>query len=129
MIKPTPNPPEDPATSPYESLDSKKLHEAAERALDHHLGTPPPKIHLADARKGQLFIVAPDVDTDSLLANASEDIASIKAIAGDLAFEIEGSRRNVALAIYRMAEGAQLLIDRAMDNLDPPNPVEYRVKT
>jgi hypothetical protein len=60
MIKPTPNPPEDPATSPYESLDSKKLHEAAERALDHHLGTPPPKIHLADARKGQLFIVAPD---------------------------------------------------------------------
>ncbi|POA34881.1 MULTISPECIES: DUF6124 family protein [unclassified Pseudomonas] len=128
MFKQTPNPPEDPTTSPYESIDSKKLHEAAERALDHHLGTPPPKIHLADARKGQLFIVAPGVDTDSLLANASEDIASIKAIAGDLAFEIEGSRRNVALAIYRMAEGAQLLIDRAMDNLDPPNPVEYRVK-
>ena len=40
MIKPTPNPPEHEATSPYESFDSKKLHEAAERALDHHLGTP-----------------------------------------------------------------------------------------
>lgn len=45
MIKHTPNPPEsetdtDPA-SPYESLDSKKFHEAAERArgeggIPHH---------------------------------------------------------------------------------------------
>jgi hypothetical protein len=37
MKKPTPNPPEtdiDP-TSPYASIDSKKLHEAADRALDH----------------------------------------------------------------------------------------------
>ena len=35
MIKPTPNPPETDPASPYESLDSKKFHEAAERALDH----------------------------------------------------------------------------------------------
>jgi hypothetical protein len=40
MIKPTPNPPETDATSPYESLDSKKLHEAADRALDHYLCPP-----------------------------------------------------------------------------------------
>jgi hypothetical protein len=43
MKKPTPNPPEantatdtDP-TSPYASIDTKKLHEAAERALDYYL--------------------------------------------------------------------------------------------
>jgi len=36
MIKPTPNPPETDTTSPYESLDSKTFHEAAERALDHY---------------------------------------------------------------------------------------------
>ena len=40
MIKPTPNPPETDPTSPYESLDSKKLHEAADRALDHYLCPP-----------------------------------------------------------------------------------------
>ena len=37
MFKPTPNPPESDPTSPYESLDSKKLHQAADRALDHYL--------------------------------------------------------------------------------------------
>ncbi|EJM62093.1 hypothetical protein PMI30_04823, partial [Pseudomonas sp. GM50] len=43
MFKPTPNPPETDPTSPYESLDSKKLNEAADRALDHYLKPPIPK--------------------------------------------------------------------------------------
>jgi hypothetical protein len=30
-------------TETYESLDSKKLHEAADRALDHYLKPPTPK--------------------------------------------------------------------------------------
>jgi hypothetical protein len=37
MFKVTPNPPETDPASPYESLYSKKLHEAAKRALDHYL--------------------------------------------------------------------------------------------
>jgi len=37
MFKATPNPPETDDVSPYESLDSKKLNEAANRALDHYL--------------------------------------------------------------------------------------------
>lgn len=37
MIKETPNPPAPDDVSPYESIDSKKLHEAADRALDHYL--------------------------------------------------------------------------------------------
>jgi hypothetical protein len=117
MIKPTPNPPEDPATSPYESLDSKKLHEAAERALDHHLA--PPK-QTPTKRSGQLFSVCPDINTEALLANASEDLLSITAIAADLADDVDGSRRSVALAIRRVAEGAHLLVERALDHLDEP---------
>lgn len=35
MFKVTPNPPETETVSPYESPDSRKLSEAAERALDH----------------------------------------------------------------------------------------------
>jgi hypothetical protein len=77
MIKPTPNPPEHEDTSPYESFDSKKLHEAAERALDLHLGTPPDK--KSKRRNGDLFIVAPDLHTETVLANASEDLLSISA--------------------------------------------------
>lgn len=36
MIKPTPSPPENENTSPYTSLDSKRLHPATERYLDFH---------------------------------------------------------------------------------------------
>ena len=55
-------------------------------------------------------------------------MASVKAMAADLAFEIEGSRRNVALGICRMIDGIRLLVDRALDNLDPEEPAEYVVK-
>ncbi|WP_283189441.1 DUF6124 family protein [Pseudomonas sp. PMCC200344] len=126
MIKPTPNPPEDSATSPYESFDSKKLHEAAERALDHHFAPPPDEKQ--KRRKGYLFIVAPDLHTETLLANASEDLLSISAIAADLADGVEGSRRSVALALSRMADGVHLLVERALDHIDSPNPTEHRAK-
>ncbi|MGF6152221.1 hypothetical protein QFZ84_003210 [Pseudomonas fluorescens] len=39
----------------------------------------------------------------------------------DLAFELEGSRRNVALAIQQLAVLAELLVNRALDHLDPPD--------
>ncbi|MBV7511552.1 DUF6124 family protein [Pseudomonas sp. PDM25] len=124
MIKPTPNPPEHEDTSPYESFDSKKLHEAAERALDLHLGTPADK--KPKRRNGDLFIVAPDLHTETILANASEDLLSISAIAADLADSVEGSRRSVALALSRMAVGVHLLVERALDHIDSPDPAEHR---
>ena len=37
MTKSTPHPPTTDPASPYESPDSKKLNDAAERALDHYL--------------------------------------------------------------------------------------------
>lgn len=117
MFKVTPNPPETDPASPYESLDSNKLHEAAERALDHHF---PPTEKKSPERKGQLFSVCPDVNTESLLANASEDLLSISAIAADLADHVQGSSRSVALALSRMADGVHLLVDKALDHLDEP---------
>ena len=116
-MTPIPDASENEATSPYESLDSKKLHEAAERALDQYLA--PPK-QTPTKRSGQLFSVCPDINTEALLANASEDLLSISAIAADLADDVDGSRRSVALAISRVAEGAHLLVERALDHLDEP---------
>ncbi|WP_347928811.1 DUF6124 family protein [Pseudomonas helvetica] len=128
MIKETPNPPEHDDVSPYDSPDSKKLHDAAHRALDHYLKPTLSKLRFSDLHSDRLFAVNPGIDNESLLANASEDLASVKAMAADLAFEIEGSRRNVALGICRMIDGVRLLVDRALDNMDPEEPAEYVVK-
>ncbi|WGK90503.1 DUF6124 family protein [Pseudomonas migulae] len=117
MFKVTPNPPDTDPISPYESPDSNKLNEAAERALDHHFPPVEPK---PPKRNGQLFSVCPGINTEALLANASEDLLSISAIAADLADDVDGSRRSVALALSRMADGVHLLVERALDHLDEP---------
>ena len=113
MFKVTPNPPET-DTDSEASLEAEKLKEAADRALSHYF--PPAPEKPAKHRKFQLFTVSPDIDTEALLANASEDLLSISAIAADLADDVEGSRRSVALALSRMADGVQLLVERVMDH-------------
>jgi hypothetical protein len=45
---------------------------------------------------------------------------SISAIAADLADDVDGSRRSVALALSRMADGVHLLVERALDHLNEP---------
>ena len=67
-------------------------------------------------RQGSLFTVSPNINTETLLANASEDLLSISAIAADLADNVDGSRRSKALALSRMADGVQLLVERALDH-------------
>ena len=125
MTNPKAHPPEHEDTSPYESLDSKKLHEAAERALNHHFAPPPEK---PKPRKGNLFTVSPDIDTEALLANASEDLLCISTIAANLADDVDSTQRSVALAISRMSDGVRLLVERALDHIDSPNPAVHRAK-
>ncbi|AZF08847.1 MULTISPECIES: DUF6124 family protein [unclassified Pseudomonas] len=62
-----------------------------------------------------LFILRPDLDNETLLVNASQDLESINAIATHLAFEVDGPQRSVVLGLCRMVEGVQLLIDRMVD--------------
>jgi hypothetical protein len=103
MSKVTPNPPDTDA--------------AAEHVLDQPFPPPEPN---PPRRGGQLFSVCPDINTETLLANASEDLLSISAIAAELADGVDGSRRSVALALSRLADGVQLLVERALDHLDDP---------
>jgi hypothetical protein len=71
MFKVTPNPPENSGTPSEESLETEKLKEAAERAFAHYF---PPTIEKPPKhRKGALFTVSPDIDTEALLANAVYD--------------------------------------------------------
>ena len=116
MVKHSPNPPQKEHKSRVEKIEEQRLEDATNRALDYYLKpqpAPPP-----EPDKDQLFIVSPHIDTETLLANASEDLLSISTIAADLADDIDESRRCVALAISRMADGVQLLVERALDHLE-----------
>jgi hypothetical protein len=75
MFKVTPNPPDTDPASPYENLDSKKRHEAAEHALDFHLNTPA-DIKATPHAPSTMFIVNPQLNTETLLAHACESLAS-----------------------------------------------------
>ena len=103
------------ATSPYESPNSKKFHEAAERALDHHFK---PAVEPRAKRQGGLFSLSPGTDAEALMANASEDLLSISVIACDLADDLHGSRRSVALALSRMADGVRLMVEGTLDQIE-----------
>ncbi|MEO6678767.1 MAG: DUF6124 family protein [Pseudomonas sp.] len=114
MFKATPNPPES-GTDSQPSLDTEKMKEAADRAFAHYF--PPADEKRSKRRKYNLFAVAPDInDPEAMLANASEDLLSISAIAANLADDVEGTRRSVALAISRLSDGVQLLVERVLDH-------------
>ena len=114
----TPSPHEAPAAiTPSGPVDEVTLDkEAAERAFAHYFPAPPKKP--PKRREGSLFKICDGVDTEALLANASEDLLSISAIAADLADDIDGSRRSVALALSRMADGVHLMVEGALDNIE-----------
>jgi hypothetical protein len=110
MKKITPNPPETPMDS-----DAVKLSEATEQAVSKRLRNPnyPDPI-------SHVFTILPDIDTETLLSHACETLASLNALTTDLACNLEGSNRSLALSIQQLAVIGELLINRALDNLDPP---------
>ncbi|WDU63187.1 DUF6124 family protein [Pseudomonas poae] len=68
----------------------------------------------------QLFTVLPNLNSETLLANASQDLASVQALAGNLAFDVDGPQRDAVLGIHRMVEGIQLMVDRVLDLFEVP---------
>ena len=108
-------------TNPLADFDSiedlLKDRAAAERALNHYLN-PKPQEPSTDQRIDSLFSVTAKADADTLLTSTSETLASIKAMAEDLAFEVDGTRRSVALGIHQLVELCQLLVDKALDQLE-----------
>ncbi|CAI8972846.1 DUF6124 family protein [Pseudomonas sp. IT-P291] len=99
MIKPTPNPPE-----------------AADRALDHYLN---PLSQPPTHKPSTMFVIAPHIDTETLLAHACESLASASVMASDFAGFLEGSQRNTMLGIAQLIMLGELAVNRALDNLDP----------
>ncbi|MBT2340625.1 MULTISPECIES: DUF6124 family protein [Pseudomonas] len=121
MFKVTPNPPNTDPTSPRKKTKSQKHDEVTDRVLDHYLNPKPDKPEAGPA-PDQLFTVNKDIDTESLLANLSETLASANVMVGDLAFDLEGSRRHFLLGIQQLIELSTLLATRALDNVEQRQP-------
>ena len=82
--------------------------------------TPDPPFETARPyRPNTLFMVVPDMDTESLLAHACESLASANVMANDFATYLNGPQRNTALAIAQIIMLAELTVNRALDNVDP----------
>ncbi|WP_434605641.1 DUF6124 family protein [Pseudomonas sp. R1-7] len=114
MAKVTPNPPDaNEHVSRAQSARNKKIDDAATRALDFYL-KPKPEGETSD-KSDSIFRIDPSVDSECLLANLSENLASANAMISDLAFDLDGSRRRVALGILQVIEVSELLANRALD--------------
>jgi hypothetical protein len=110
LKKITPNPPE--TSTDTDPLD---LSETTERAVSARLRNP----NHADPIS-HIFTITPGVDSTTLLSHACETLASLNVLITDLACKLESSKRNVALSIQQLAVIAELLVNQALDNIDPP---------
>ena len=111
MKKITPDPPE----SSTDSDLHVPLSDITEPAVTARLRNP----KHADP-VSHIFTILPNVDTPTLLCHACETLASLNVLVTDLACNLESSNRNVALSIQQLAVVGELLVNRALDNNDPP---------
>ena len=117
MKKPTPNPPETDPVSPYKP-DSKKLNEAAERALDFHFSIADIKATPRTPRKG--FSVDPERDTESLVVYLVETLASVDVMVHQLVDRLDSESRYALLGISNSIMLAEITANRVLDQIDPP---------
>ncbi|BFT62683.1 DUF6124 family protein [Pseudomonas moorei] len=71
------------------------------------------------------FIVNPELDLETLLAHACESLASANVMTMDLADRTEGRNRNTLLGIAQVINLGELAVNRALDQLDPPEPAPH----
>ena len=76
MFKATPNPPETDPVSPYATLNSKKLHAAADKALDHYLKPDIEPLRSSQDRAMKMFTVVPDANPEALAIQTYETFSS-----------------------------------------------------
>lgn len=125
MFKITPNPPvTEPAsitdpTSPYECPDSKKFNEAANRALDYHLGPMTAHMMAAPYTPNRLYQTNPASDNESLLVDAVETLGSANVMLHNFADLLQGPHRKTAQGIAQVVMLAELAVNRVLDKVVP----------
>jgi len=118
MIQSTPHPPVTDPASPYDSLDPKKLNEAAERALDHYL-CPGARIMATANEPDRMYFANPAYSTESLLVNASETLGCASEMLNNFVAILPASHRKTALGIAQVVMLGELAVNQALDNVEP----------
>jgi hypothetical protein len=121
MDKLIPDPPVNTTDPDAEETQSEALlrdREAIKRALDYYLD-PPSQYTENPRRPSTMFLVAPNMDTESLLVQACESLASASVMTSDFAVNLIGPQRNTVLAIQQIIMLAELAVNRALDKVDP----------
>jgi hypothetical protein len=67
-----------------------------------------------------MFVVDPDVDSESLLAHACESLASASVMSSDFATSLEGPQRHTLMAIQQVIMLAELAVNRVLDRVEVP---------
>ncbi|SFV10526.1 DUF6124 family protein [Pseudomonas sp. OV546] len=114
MYKVTPNPP----YALNAAFSDAKLQAAARRAIHQYLPQSEDAVP-AEQPSNNLFSVSPNIDTETLLANAAENLASANQMAATLAFDLEDPHRAIVLGIQQLIDLSALLIDRAQEQVAP----------
>jgi len=120
MFKVTPNPPDTYPAPPYETPESKKFHEAAERALNHYLGPPPAaQIMATPYQPNRLYMANPVSGPEPLLAAARETLGSATVMLNDFAALLQGSHRKTVQGIAQVVMVAEMAVNQVLDKLVP----------
>ncbi len=96
----------------------KKLHEAADRALDHYL-KPSDTIKTTPYQTSSMFLANPKTATEELLVNASESLGSASVMLSDVIGMVEGSARKTLQGIAQVVMLGELAVNQALDNVVP----------
>ena len=118
MFKVIPNPPDTDPASPYEP-DSKKFHEAAERALDFHFPSNA-DIKATPRTRSTLFSVDPEATAETLAVYLVETLASVDVMVHQLVDHLEGESRYALLGISNSIMVAEITANRVLDKIDLP---------
>jgi hypothetical protein len=110
--------PETDPASPYEP-DSKKLNEAAERALNFHFPSTA-DIKATSRTPSNLFTVDPEATTETLVVYLVETLASVDVMVHQLVDHLDGGSRNALLGISNSVMLAEIAANRVLDRIDPP---------
>ncbi|KTC44387.1 hypothetical protein AO262_35315 [Pseudomonas fluorescens ABAC62] len=79
----------------------------------------PDQITALGDQPSNLFLVSPNIEPETLLANASENLACANQMAATLAFDLDEPERAIALGIQQLIELSTLLVDRALEQVAP----------
>ena len=79
----------------------------------------PPKDPASPRNPSTMFVITPDINTETLLDHACESLASASIMASDLAGFLQSPHRNSLLGIAQIIMLGELAVNRALDNLDP----------